>query len=138
MKTKKLSDELSIGSQLQRDDIPKLATLGFRSIICNRPDDEQANQPSFEQINETAKANNLETRYIPVAPGQLGKDDAENFDAALRDLPNPTFAYCRTGFRSEKLWSLNQSVSNIVSTPFSILKAVSDGLSRVLHQLIQK
>ena len=40
MEAKKISDGLSVSPQISADDIKEIARLGFRSIICNRPDGE--------------------------------------------------------------------------------------------------
>lgn len=136
MNTKKLSADLSVGQQLQLDDIPTLAELGFRSIICNRPDGEQANQPTFEQVSETARELKLETRYLPVVPGNFGSKEGDSFDSALQNLPKPVFAYCRTGFRSEKLWALTQPGGDNISTLQSVLKTIISGLSRAFKKCI--
>jgi sulfide:quinone oxidoreductase len=43
---------------------------GFRSIICNRPDGEGNDQPTFSEIEEAARAAGLEAYYMPVVPGR--------------------------------------------------------------------
>ena len=121
MDTKKLSDEFSIGSQIQPDDVAALASSGFRSIICNRPDGEAENQPAFEQINEASEANNMVARYLPVVPGKIGSEEVEQFKQVLADLPSPVFAYCRTGYRSNKLWSRNQQKSKFMTILLSLV-----------------
>ena len=118
---KKLSDECSVGSKIQPDDVAALANSGFRSIICNRPDGEAENQPAFEQINEASEANNMVARYLPVVPGKIGSEEAEQFKQALSDLPSPVFAYCRTGYRSNKLWSRNQPKSKFMTILLSLV-----------------
>ena len=81
-------------------------TPGFRSIICNRPDGEAADQPTFEEIEVAAKAKGLEARYLPVVSGKVRDQDAKDFSALTAELPKPVLAYCRTGTRSITLWSL--------------------------------
>lgn len=109
MDRKTVSPSLSVSGQITVGDIPELAASGARSIICNRPDGEGADQPSFEEIEAAAKEAGLETRYIPITAGIVTDADAEAFGKALRDLPGPTLAYCRTGTRSATLWSLSQA-----------------------------
>ena len=55
MDKKELTAELSVGQQIQLEDLQTLADLGFRSIVCNRPDGEGPDQPTFEQISKAAK-----------------------------------------------------------------------------------
>ena len=83
-----------------------IAKAGFRSINCNRPDGEAADQPTFEEIETAAKANGLEARYLPVVLGKVRDEDAKVFEALMAELPKLTLGFCRTGTRSITLWSL--------------------------------
>ena len=104
-----ISATLSVSQQIRVNDIQALVDQGFRSIICNRPDGESADQQAFEEIEKAAIRAGLEARYIPVA-GPVSDDTAAAFDAAIEELPKPMLAYCRSGARSMMLWSLCQSV----------------------------
>lgn len=109
MDIKPISDKLSLSEQLQVHDIGALAEQGYRSIICNRPDGEGADQPTFDEIKAVAEPLGLTARYLPVVPGQISDDDVAEFSKAMRELPKPTLAFCRTGTRSATLWSLSQA-----------------------------
>jgi len=106
---KKLTDGLSVTSQIAVSDISGFAETGFKSIISNRPDGEGSDQPSFNEIDAEAQRYGLATRYIPVLTGKVSDDDAETFAAAYADLPKPVLAYCRTGTRSATLWTLSEA-----------------------------
>ncbi|MGV6811717.1 MAG: TIGR01244 family sulfur transferase [Brevirhabdus sp.] len=121
MNTRKISDTLSVSAQITADDMAELANAGFKSVICNRPDGEGQDQPNFAEISAAAKAAGLEARYIPVTSGKVQDSDADDFAAAMADLPQPVLAYCRTGTRSTTLWALTEGqkgtdVSQIMST----------------------
>ena len=103
MQLKKLDERLSVGPQITPDEVAELASQGYRSIICNRPDDEDYGQPSFAEIAEVARAHGMEARHIPVVPGQEMGPQAEEFGGALEELPGPTYAYCRSGGRASAL-----------------------------------
>lgn len=103
MQLKKLDERLSVGPQITPDEVAELAQWGFRSIICNRPDDEDQGQPNFAEIAEAARAHGMEVRHIPVVAGQEMGPQAEEFGAALDELPGPTYAYCRSGGRASAL-----------------------------------
>lgn len=134
MNKKELTAKLTVGPQIQPDDLQALADSGFRSIICNRPDGEASDQPTFAQISTAAKVMNIEAKYLPVVPGIITDQDVENFSNALLELPHPTFAYCRTGFRSKKLWSLGQQNDNALSILLSGTERVVAQISRVLRR----
>mgnify|MGYP001453543984 FL=1 len=123
MELKKISGNLSVSPQISVSDIAALKAGGFRSIICNRPDGEGADQPTFDEIEAAAKAAGIEIRYIPIKSGMVRDEDAEDFGKALDELPAPTLAYCRSGTRSATLWSLSQA--NIL--PIAHILAVTKG-----------
>lgn len=106
---KRLTDEISVAPQIKPSEVAELAALGFRSIICNRPDGEAADQPLFAEIERAAASAGLTARYIPVATGQVTSEDAVAFGAAFLVLPKPVLAYCRSGTRSTTLWALSQA-----------------------------
>ncbi len=109
MQLRKLTDELAVAGQLNAGDIPGVAAGGIRAIICNRPDGESPDQPSYSQIEKVAAENGIEIVYLPVAPNAIGDSDAEAFGKRLDELPKPVLAYCRSGMRSTALWALGQA-----------------------------
>ena len=108
MPIKTLTDRLSISGQVQLNELEGVAKAGFKSIICNRPDGEGADQPTFAELAAAAKNVGLEARYIPVVPGQAVDAEAVLFAKAIEDLPGPVLAFCRSGARSTKLWEMTQ------------------------------
>jgi sulfide:quinone oxidoreductase len=79
---------------------------GFRAIICNRPDGEGGDQPTFEEIEAAARAAGLEARAICPSSTGMVPTRMPRLSARRCDLPGPVLAYCRTGTRSATLWSL--------------------------------
>jgi sulfide:quinone oxidoreductase len=109
MQVNRIDEGLSVSPQIGPEDVPDLAMMGFRAIVCNRPDGEGPDQPTQEEIGAVARAAGLEMRYLPVVAGMVSDEDAAAFAAALRELPGPVLAYCRTGTRSATLWSLAEA-----------------------------
>ncbi len=136
MDIKPISTRLSVGPQIAIGDLQALADQGYRSIICNRPDGEGADQPTFEEIEAAARPLGLEARYLPVESGRVSDEDAEAFKAALRELPGPILAYCRSGTRSATLWSLAQA--DEMSTPDILAATKSAGydMSGVARRIV--
>lgn len=109
MKIKKLSEQVSVTPQIEITDVDAIKAAGFRAIVCNRPDGEGADQPSFEEITKAAKVMGMEVRYVPIMSGMVSDEDVSAFSAALNELPRPILAYCRSGTRSATLWSFHES-----------------------------
>lgn len=108
MTPKTIDQTLSVSEQINADDIAAIAASGFKSIICNRPDGEGADQPVFAEIEAAAKSGGLIAAYQPIVSGKVGDEDAQAFGKLMDTLPKPVFAYCRTGTRSTTLWSLSE------------------------------
>lgn len=109
MQINRLTPDVAVGPQITEPDVATIVALGFRSLIGNRPDGEGADQPPFASLAAAAEHQGLQTRHIPVVASQINSQDIERFRDALRDLPKPIFAFCRTGTRSTILWALANS-----------------------------
>ena len=106
MQLHKLTEQLSVAPQISPEDMAELASAGFRSVINNRPDGEADGQPSSALLASTAASHGLAYRHLPVISGQLSSQNAVDFSDALRHLPSPVLAFCRSGTRSCSLWVL--------------------------------
>ena len=135
MDPRKISDALAVAPQISPGDVADLAAQGYRAIICNRPDGEGADQPGFDEIAAAARDAGLEARYVPVVSGKVSDDDAAAFDAALRDLPGPVLAYCRSGTRSATLWSLSAAASRPVPEILAATQAAGYDMTGVARRI---
>jgi sulfide:quinone oxidoreductase len=106
MNINRITGGLSVSPQIAAKDMQEIAALGFRSIICNRPDGESAGQPSHAEIEAAAGKAGLGFRYQPVASPMVRNDQVTAFADALEELPGPVLAYCRSGARSTMLWQM--------------------------------
>ena len=104
MDYRQISDDYAVAGQIAETDIAEIKAAGYRSIICNRPDDEQPGQPSAAEIAAAAEAADIVFRHIPFVSGQMTDDDVHAMAAALDEIPGPVFAYCRSGARSTNIY----------------------------------
>jgi len=135
MDAKTISEQLSVSPQILADDLKGLADQGFRSVICNRPDGEGADQPVFQEIEAAAETAGLEARYVPVTAGKVRDDDVEAFASAMRELPKPVLAYCRTGTRSATLWSLSEANSRPLADILAATAAAGYDMAGVARRI---
>ena len=103
-----LTENYSVTAQIGIDDISEIAAAGFKSIICNRPDQESADQTDFAAIAAAAQAAGLQTAYIPIT-GMPSPEQTADMAQALTNLPAPVLAYCRTGNRSSIIFNAAQA-----------------------------
>lgn len=104
MSIRYLDKDFAITSQLAPEALPGLRDAGLATIMCHRPDGEDADQPAFAVVAEQAGQCGLKAHYLPVVPGNITARDVEAFAALFAEAPKPVLAYCRTGLRAETLW----------------------------------
>jgi uncharacterized protein (TIGR01244 family) len=112
MDIRQISEDYSVSGQIAPDEVAAIKAAGFKSVICNRPDDEQPGQPSHDAIQSAVEAVGLTFRYIPVISGQMTADNVVDQAAALDELPGPVFAYCRSGTRCTNLFAAIQQMKS--------------------------
>ena len=135
MELKKITEKVTVSQQITANDIAAIKEAGFRAIICNRPDGEGADQPSFEEIEAAAKAAGIETRYVPVKSGMVTDEDVAAFGTALKEVQRPVFAYCRTGTRSATLWSFHEAKKRPMPEILAATKAAGYDMNGVARRI---
>jgi sulfide:quinone oxidoreductase len=134
MDIKTLTSNLSISPQVLVSEIPTIAQAGFKAIVCNRPDGEGPDQPSFKEIEQAANQYGLQAKYLPVESGKVRDEEGQAFGQLLNTLPGPVLAYCRTGMRSTTLWALSQAGS----TPLPHILEASQKAGFDMKALVQR
>ncbi|MCA1766904.1 MAG: TIGR01244 family phosphatase [Idiomarina sp.] len=105
----KLSPFISVSPQISSDDVGVAASMGFKTIVCNRPDNESEEQVNSDTIRQAANKNGLSFEHLPVVSGQITDTDVEAFQSLMQKAQGPVLAYCRTGTRSCSLWALAEA-----------------------------
>jgi sulfide:quinone oxidoreductase len=131
-----ITETVTASPQVCPDELTAIREAGYRAVICNRPDGEAADQPTFEEIEAAANKAGLEARYLPIVAGKVSDEDAAAFDAALTELPGPVLAYCRTGTRSATLWSLASADRLDPSAILSRTKAAGYDMAGVVRRIV--
>lgn len=104
-----ISDNLYVAPQLTQTDVSDASKLGIKAVICNRPDNEEPNQPTFSEVQQWLTSVGInQSVQQPVVASTINGNDVEQFQQLLQSLPKPVLAYCRTGTRSSLLWGFNQ------------------------------
>ncbi|PKP63862.1 MAG: TIGR01244 family phosphatase, partial [Alphaproteobacteria bacterium HGW-Alphaproteobacteria-8] len=135
MENRTISADFAVSPQITPEDVAKARELGFRAIICNRPDGEGADQPSFGEIEAAAQAAGMQARHVPVTGGMVSDTDVTAFAEALQALPGPVLAYCRTGTRSATLWSLAKAGSRPLPEILGATKAAGYDMEGVARRI---
>ncbi len=104
MEYRQITDDYSVSGQITPEEVAAIKAAGFKSVICNRPDDEQPDQPSAASVRAAAEAAGLSFRHIPVVGGQMTADNVVGMAQALDEMEGPVLAYCRSGTRCTNLY----------------------------------
>ncbi|WP_371347459.1 TIGR01244 family sulfur transferase [Ancylobacter sp. IITR112] len=109
MTPKQIVPEFHVCGPLDDAGLAQAAAAGFRSVICTRPDGEDAGQLPAGEVATLAAAFGMAFVHIPVSPGTYAETDVAEMRAMLDRLPGPVLGYCRTGTRAATLWALAQA-----------------------------
>ena len=103
---KQLEPGFSVAGQITVEDVERAAALGFRAIVCNRPDGEDKAQPSAGEISAAAQKLGLLWRHMPVRGYDVNDEDVvDGFVELVECLDGPVLFYCRSGNRCTLLWA---------------------------------
>ena len=103
-----LAPGLSAAGALGPAAIEALVASGVRTIINNRPDNEDPGQLPADEARRLAEAHGIAYHHIPVTAASLSRADVEAFAGVLRSAQQPIVAHCRSGTRSTLLWALTR------------------------------
>ena len=106
MKLVSVSEAFAVSPQIRLEDMRELADAGYRTVICNRPDGEEPNQPPVASMQDAAEATGLDFHHIPVSGGAFPPDAIKAFAKVREQADGKVLAYCRTGTRSITLDAL--------------------------------
>jgi uncharacterized protein (TIGR01244 family) len=99
MYIRRIDDRFHVAAQLSPDKIQDVAALGYKTLVCMRPDGEGFHQPSFETIHAAASAASLDAFYLPARPGALSYIEAQKLREIVKNAQGPVLAYCASGSR---------------------------------------
>ena len=109
MKFAKINNELTVSDQITIEDLKEIHAQGYKTIFCNRPDQESEGQLNFSAIEKEAQNLGIKTIHQPVVGGQISDNDIAQFGNYFENSQKPIFAYCRTGTRCSTLWALSHA-----------------------------
>ena len=133
MKLNKIIEDYVVSDQIVEEDIVKLKEEGFKTIFCNRPDNEEQNQVTVNSIRDKVIENGLDFIHQPVVGGQISQNDVDQFSDYYDNAEKPIFAYCRTGTRSSMLWALSESEKRPVDEILQLTFAAGYNLNNLFR-----
>ena len=106
---RQLDEKTLVSGQIQPADLAEIKAQGVTMVVNNRPDGEDAGQPSSDEIEAAARAAGLDYRHIPLWRGP-GPAEVEKMREAMAECgEGRMLAFCRSGTRSAFAWAVAQA-----------------------------
>ena len=105
----KLTETRAVSPQITPSEVAQIAAAGYRVLINNRPDGEEASQPGNAAIAAAAAAEGLDYHYMPVTAANFPGEAFSTMCELMADEAKPVLAFCRTGTRCANLWVASMS-----------------------------
>ncbi|MFT6408643.1 MAG: sulfide:quinone oxidoreductase [Arenicella sp.] len=105
MDIRNLNHRVTVSEQIRVVDIEQLKRLGVTTIICNRPDNEEPGQLTFEKLRTAASVLKINSLHIPFIGNQMSLNDIDQLSNLLADNQR-IHLFCKSGKRSSLLWAL--------------------------------
>ena len=135
MKFAKINNELTVSDQITIEDLKEIQAQGYKTIFCNRPDQESEGQLTFSIIEKEAQNLGIKAIHQPVIGGQISDDDIAQFGSYFELAQKPIFAYCRTGTRCSMLWALSHAKTLPIDEILNKTQIAGYDLSPLLERL---
>lgn len=110
MSIRPVDPSFHVSGQISPAQIKDIAGLGYKTVICMRPDKEGFFQPAFSEMAEAAKDAGIEAFYIPVKPGAMTAEQAKELKKILSSRTGPTLAYCASGNRCISAYEMTKRI----------------------------
>ena len=99
-----MSHQVTITAQITPEQVATLAESGIKTIINNRPDGEEPNQPTSAEIAAAAEKSGLAYKEVSFAGNELNQNHVETFADFFNQAEQPILIFCRTGNRSTGIY----------------------------------
>ena len=99
-----MSENVGFAGQISPAHVAQVVEKGFKSIINNRPDGEEPNQPTSAEIEAAAKKAGLAYKEVSFAGSELNQNHVEEFADFFNQAEQPILIFCRTGNRSTGIY----------------------------------
>ena len=130
-----LSPDYSVAPQIAVPDVATIAEAGFKSVICNRPDQENPEIHQIAAIKAEVIAAGLEFAENVFDPSIFGPDKIQRQSKLLQELPNPVLAYCASGTRCSIVWAFAHASSMDIDSILTAATSAGYQLSHLRPQL---
>lgn len=97
-------NDTQFSPQIHPEHIALIKAQGYKTIINNRPDGEEPNQPLNADIENMANEAGIAYFFQPVVASNISEQDCRDFAEIFNKAEKPVFMFCRTGNRCNILF----------------------------------
>lgn len=101
---RQIDEDYAVTGLVEAADLDQIKELGFKSLVCHRPDHEAPDQALYADIETRASELGLNIRHIPIGASGLTPDSVTAMVDALDDFARPILGFCRSGARSTAVY----------------------------------
>jgi len=131
-----ITPEFAVSHWIGPAELAAAAKAGFRTVINNRPDGEEAGQQPTEEAAAEAARLGLVYRHIPTTMQTVFTDPVVGAMAdSLEHDPGPILAYCKSGTRSAIAWAAASAHARPVDEIMAELRAAGLKLAHLRDDL---
>lgn len=119
-----ITPEFAVTAALEAGDFAALRAAGFRTVINNRPDGEDARALASAAEAAEAARHGLGYWHVPARPHELFTDPVVTaMSEAIAQAAGPVVAHCKSGQRSAIVWAAALARSEPVAAVLATLAA---------------
>lgn len=97
------TNDITLSGQITPADVKLLSEKGIKTIVNNRPDFEEPNQPTSDEIAQACKEHGIAYTQIAFSGGAMTMEHIQAFADFFNKSELPLHLFCRTGNRSNGL-----------------------------------
>ena len=109
MDARMLTPRLSVSPQIAVEDIPAIVEAGFKTVICNRPDEEVPPSHQAAALRTAVEAAGLKFELLPLTHQTMTPENIATQRNYYEENEGPVLAYCASGTRCSVIWALGQA-----------------------------
>ncbi|MBU2993007.1 TIGR01244 family sulfur transferase [Octadecabacter sp. 1_MG-2023] len=109
MDIRPLTPAYAVSPQINPEDLPAIAAAGYKTVINNRPDEENPPSHQNDAMKNAAEAAGITLVTLPVSHATLTLETVAAQKEAIAASAGPVLAYCASGNRSTIVWALGQA-----------------------------
>ncbi len=131
MDIRTLTPTYHVSPQIEPAELSTLASEGFTTVICNRPDGEVPPSHQAAAIEAAAREAGLDFHALPLTHQTLNPENVARHRDLVAQANGKVLAYCASGTRSTIVWALGQAGARPVEEILAAAQAAGYQLDNI-------